>query len=403
MGPGAVVVTGLALTISMLVPLSPGVAATPAELDQLRTRITRLQDELGKSRDQATQWQRDVRRSEQRIARLAGEIRTLNRTLGETAQRIKLLENRRGELESNLVSQRAVLANQLRAAYALGRQQHLKLLLNQEDPAAVARVMTYFDYFNRARVERLQTLSADLETLAEVRQSLASEQAHRHDLRNRQATQQSEMKQSRQQRQQALSMLRARIATRDSELRGLKADEQRLVRVLRQLADALADIPAEASATPFPKLKGRLPWPSAGQLLARFGKPRQEEGLRWDGVLIGAVEGDGVHAISHGRVAYADWLRGFGLIVIIDHGDGFMSLYAHNQTLLRQVGDWVGPGDLVATVGNSGGQTRPALYFEIRKNGKPVDPGKWCRRAPAGRVGMNRVPESVILRRYPAA
>ena len=147
------------------------------------------------------------------------------------------------------------------------------------------------------------------------------------------------------------------------------------------LGELLADIPLGPSdSRPFKQQKGKLPWPASGAFLASYGEPRKQGGLKWNGVLISSKHGTPVRAISHGRIAFADWLQGFGFITIIDHGEGYMSLYGHNETLVKQAGDWVNAGEVIATSGDSGGQPMPGVYFEIRSRGKPVNPGNWCSR-----------------------
>jgi len=166
------------------------------------------------------------------------------------------------------------------------------------------------------------------------------------------------------------------IQTDEQILASLEADAERLQALLEDLADVLADIPPQIESTPFAELRGQLPKPVSGPLRARFGDIRSGN-ARWDGWLIAAEEGREVQAIAYGRVAYSDWLRGYGLIMIIDHGDGFMSLYGHNQALLADVGDWVSPGQAIALVGNSGGETESGVYFQLRRDGETINPARW--------------------------
>ena len=189
------------------------------------------------------------------------------------------------------------------------------------------------------------------------------------------------MEASRKERKKVVRSLKAEIKSKGQQLDGLLADEQELKSLLQALTEALSDIPAApGDHKPFAKLKGKLKWPTSGRRLKAYGESRRIGSLRWQGVVIAGKEGQEVKAVSHGRVAYADWLRGYGLLLIIDHGDGYMTLYGHNQSLFREVGDWVEKGEVIAAVGNSGGIDNHALYFEIRKDGKPTDPIRWCRR-----------------------
>ena len=183
------------------------------------------------------------------------------------------------------------------------------------------------------------------------------------------------------QKQLALDNIRKSIATEGQQLSQLRKDEDALKKILKSLTDLLSDIPGSvASVKYFAQNKGKLPWPSSGRIATRFGTARGESGKRWSGVIIGAQRGSDVIAVARGRVAFSDWLRGYGLLLIMDHGDGYMSLYGHNESVYKDTGEWVEPGEVIASVGDSGGQNRPGLYFEIRHDGKPVNPVKWCDR-----------------------
>ena len=195
----------------------------------------------------------------------------------------------------------------------------------------------------------------------------------------------AELERQRAARADAVRALAERIRDRESRAAQLRVDERRLVTLVTALRTELADVALEIRDTsPFGELRGKLPWPVNGALLARYGAPRDGSGLTWQGMLIGAPAGEPIRSIHRGRVAYADWLRGFGLLLIIEHGDGFMSLYGHNETLTREPGDWVESGEIIATVGDSGGHLQSALYFEIRRTGKPVNPRRWCAGSVAG-------------------
>jgi septal ring factor EnvC (AmiA/AmiB activator) len=286
-----------------------------------------------------------------------------------------------------LVAERDALAAQVRGAYATGRQERIKLLLNQEDPATLSRVLTYYDYLHRARAARMARLQQGLAELARTREQIGLEASRLAALQaNRRAEKQS-LEQSRDQRRRVVRALARELLSQGREMDQLQRDEQALSELLKGLRDALSDIPPEAPGEqPFNTRKGKLPWPAKGRLVARYGQAKIGS-LRWDGVMISAPEGREVRAVHHGRVAYADWLRGFGLLLIIDHGDGYMTLYGNNQSLYKETGDWVEAGEAIAAVGNSGGRERPGMYFGIRFKGKPVNPRRWCRRIRGSRVG----------------
>ncbi len=356
-------------------------AAKRAELQQLRERIAELQKQLQKVRNRYDELREDLRKSEQRIGALSRSIPRLGHELKQRRKRLDQLRGEERELQRSVAQQRGYLADQVRATYAMGRQEYLKILLNQESPATVGRVVTYYDYLNKARSERIDRLSETINRLEQVRLKVEEETRRMRALRDKQQQEKRDLENTRGEREAVVAKLKDEIGSQDQRLTSMLEDEQELKRLLNALADALEDIPAEAgNRKPFPSLKGKLHWPAAGPLLVSYGSPRKVGKLRWMGVMIGAGQGDEVKAISHGRVAFADWLRGYGMVIILDHGDGYMSLYGHNQSLYKETGDWVESGEVIATVGDSGGAERSGLYFEIRKNGKPTDPVRWCRR-----------------------
>jgi septal ring factor EnvC (AmiA/AmiB activator) len=284
------------------------------------------------------------------------------------------------------------LAQQIRAAYTIGQQEYVKILLNQQDPAAVSRTLTYYDYFNRARLTRIKSIDTSLAELQKLEEKIQAKTAKLERNQQEQSSEKTQLENTRSQRANVLARLHQQILAKGERLSLMQEDERRLQRLLDSLATAPADdaqTPADSELategtehTPFRTLRGRLQWPSRGKLTTRYGSARKIGKLKWQGVTIRAPEGTEVRAISHGRVAFSDWLRGFGLLTIIDHGDGYMSLYGGNQSLFKEVGDWVEAGEVIAGVGNSGGRKNSALYFEIRHNGKPTNPLKWCRNKP---------------------
>jgi len=276
------------------------------------------------------------------------------------------------------------LARYVRAAYATGRQDQFKLLLNQENPATLSRALTYYSYFNRQRAERIQALATVLDELADIKENITRDTERLAELREQKAAARQRLDDQRQRRLALIADLARELGDQDARLARLRQDEQKLTELVAGLARELADIPpAEIREVPFHMLKGKLPWPSVGKIRHKFGTPRGTGDLSWQGVLVAAQPGTPVHAVSHGRVAFADWLRGFGLLMIIEHGDGYMSLYGHSESLLKEVGDWVEAGEVIARVGDTGGRDRSGLYFEIRHGGTPVDPVSWCARGPA--------------------
>ena len=374
------------LALAILLPLFGNAtaserAAKEAELKQLNMRIAALQRELETARGHYDSLRKELRRSEREIGSLSRKIGQLDTELAEQQVKMSELQRRAGELQQLVASQRQYLAGQIRASYAMGRQEYMKILLNQENPSTVGRVITYYDYLNKARAERIATLGSTLRELEQVRSELEAESLRLRALREQRSQEKRQLEASRGAREKVLRALKAELEDKDTHLAGMQRDEQELKRLIRALGEALEDIPAEpGNRKPFATLKGKLTWPTNGPLLASYGSPRKLGKLSWQGVRIGADSGQKVRTVSHGRVAFADWLRGYGLLIIIDHGDGYMSLYGHNQSLYKETGDWVETGEVIATVGDSGGQDNSGLYFEIRKDGRPTDPVRWCRR-----------------------
>jgi septal ring factor EnvC (AmiA/AmiB activator) len=257
-----------------------------------------------------------------------------------------------------------------------GREEFVKLLLSQESPATLGRMLVYYDYFNRARSERIATVATELAALAALAAEAREVEAELERLQAAQAAELAAQEAARAARRRAIAELETSIASGGGEIEKLRGEEQRLAALVIELGELLAGFPRD-SEEPFATLKGRLPWPVQGRLSRSFGQPRGGGALRWNGVMLAAEVGTPVRAVYHGRVAFSDWLPGLGLLVIVDHGDGYMSLYGHNEALLKEPGDWVTPGEAIAQVGDTGGQTGPALYFEIRHRGAPVDPRPW--------------------------
>lgn len=351
-----------------------------AELAKLRERITALRSEVEQVRGRYDRLRQELKQSEKAIGRLVKSLRQIEQDLKDTHKRLRGLATEEKQLAASVSQQRGQLVKQIRSAYAMGRQEYLKILLNQEDPATLGRVLTYYDYLNRARTERIETLINTVERLKQVQQSVSDERSALEGLKSQQLAEKSDLEANRKTRKGLMAELKKELANKDKRLAGLLRDEKELERLILALTEALEDIPAEpGNYQPFAKLRGALNWPTQGDFSARFGHRREVGDLKWQGVLIGAQEGAPVKAVSHGRVAFADWLRGYGLLIIIDHGEGYMSLYGYNQTLYKETGDWVETGEVIAGVGNSGGNERSGLYFEIRQAGKPTNPAQWCR------------------------
>jgi septal ring factor EnvC (AmiA/AmiB activator) len=345
------------------------------KLDQVRGEIRRIADEQRETAARRNDATAGLRAQELKIAQTAKDLRALDQKLAAQQARLDQLLARRDVLEGSLETQRAALAALLRSAYALGRNEELRLLLMQDDVDSIGRLLVYYRYFERSRIGEIDRLLADLDALAKVQQAIVQETEKLKQSHDSQQLEAQRLQSERDERRQLLATLEATLKDQQSRLAALGRDEKGLVDLLEKLRDIFADIPRQiAGAEPFAQQRGRLPWPLRGSTSAGTGFEGDNHG-----VLIAAAEGGEVRAVSHGRVVFADWLRGYGLLLIVDHGDNYLSLYGCNETLLKDVGDWVNAGEVVATSGASGGRKTPGLYFELRHDGKPMDVRAWLR------------------------
>jgi septal ring factor EnvC (AmiA/AmiB activator) len=385
-----------ALTVSLALSMvTTRVAADPADntdpqtaaqehearqkLDAVRAEIKVLADQQRATEDARSDAARALRAKETELAAVAKDVHALDEKIDAQQAQLDKLDAQRAELETVLKTQRDALAALLRSAYALGRNEELKLLLQQNDVAAIARVLAYNRYFQRARIGRIDQLSIDLEQLANVQASIREKTAELASTREARAAEGTRLENERNEREALVGELDSKLKEQGARAAALGKDEKSLGGLIEKLRDVFADIPKQlAGAEPFASMRGRLALPLKGKLVTSFGAV-DESGRRSSGLLIAAKNGSAVHAVSHGRVVFADWLRGYGLMIIVDHGDGFLSLYGCNETLLKDVGDWVDAGETIATSGASGGQKTAGLYFELRAKGQPVDPKGWLR------------------------
>lgn len=382
----------LGVGVLCLTRVEPGLAQDAAqserELSRLRAQINTLQKSLEAGQAKKSRAERRLLDSERQINEVARSLRRIDSALEDNRARLRELQTDRQRQAKRLAGQRAGLAAEARAAYVMGRQQQVKLLLNQEQPAAVGRALVYFGYLSRARMQQIEAVRASLQQLRDLEQAIGDKNRELSELRSRHEEQTRRLQEQKRAREELVTALVRELENQGGQLKRLKNNEQQLEKLVASLQQVLNDIPAESGERrAFRTLKGQLRWPTQGQLVRRFGSQRGSSGLKWQGVLIAAPEGRQVRAISAGRVAFADWMRGFGLLLIIEHGDGYMSLYGHTQALYKEVGEWVDTGEVVATLGASGGQQEAGLYFELRHKGRPVDPLKWCAGVPAPGAG----------------
>jgi septal ring factor EnvC (AmiA/AmiB activator) len=416
-------------------------AQTQKQLDTARQEIADLQKVLGKLQEEKAGVQKDLKGTETEMGKLEKQVEVLQKELKKTEAELQRLDQEKKKLQSARVEQQRLIAIQARAVYQSGRQEYLKLLLNQQHPEKFARTLTYYDYLSQARLTQLRNFNETLRQLSNVSKDIDLQQAQLLVQQGTLDSRREDLEKVRKDRQEALAKLNQDYKVRDQKLQARQQDQADLSKVLKTIEETLARQAREAEEArqkaliaereaeekrqreeaaralakntrdnsppddeappprkaakapgalvsssgasyggPFAEAKGKLPWPVDGRLLARFGESRGDDArATWDGVMISAAAGTQVHAVHGGRVVFADWLRGAGLLVILDHGNGYLSLYGHNQSLLKDAGDIVKAGEAISTVGTSGGQDTPALYFAIRQQGRPSDPAQWCR------------------------
>lgn len=374
----------VAVIVLFALALSDGSAALAQSQEQraltaVREQIAAMQRRLDREHADLERQYAELKRVELDSAAAAEALRDLRGRRAVQEQRRQELDGDRERANERLASERDALASQVRVSFLTGRQETLKLMLNQESPARLGRMMAYYDYLNEARSRRIDRVLTDLATLAQI--AAESERVARElaTLEEEQRSRVAALERLRAERATAVGELDTRVDSDEEEISRLRGEEDRLAELVRELEAVLAEFPVDSQA-PFSGTRGKLGWPVTGRLLSRFGDLRAGPQLRWQGVQVASPAGTPVRSIYHGRVVYSDWLPGLGLLAIIDHGEGYMSLYGHNEVLLTEAGDWVAPGEAIAQVGDSGGQAQTALYFEIRRDGEPVDPSVWMSR-----------------------
>jgi septal ring factor EnvC (AmiA/AmiB activator) len=347
-----------------------------AMLEKVRGAIQALERKMARQQSDVDTGVRALRAVELDIAATQTKLGGLR---DRRAEQQRILDARNAEarvVAARLGDERGALGRQVRLSYMLGREELIKLVLNQESPTTLGRMVVYYDYLNRARSERIGHVSAELESLQELVAAARAAEAELGRLTAAREQELASLESSRRRRAEVIQELESGLESSGHELESLRADEKRLTDLVNELDDILREFPIGA-AEPFVNLKGRLPWPVGGRIVEDYGEARNGGPLRWNGVVLEAERGAPVRAIYYGRVAFSDWLPGLGLLLIVDHGNRYLSLYGYNEVLLKESGDWVEPGEVLAQVGDSSGRARAGLYFELRYRGEPVDPHAW--------------------------
>ena len=355
--------------------------AAKAKLAALRARIAELTGRMGSQLAQRDSLSARVRETELAIAAKRQRVEELHAAQLAAERHRSELRAEEGRNLNALQTERASLASQARAAYMIGRQEELKLLLNQSNPASLGRTLTYYGYFAEQRSQKIKSIQSDAARLQQLVVEIEQQTQQLQKLADDATQEIADLQHARAERSVAVAALTKKLASGNQELGNLKREEQAVESLVADLARMMQDFPTDPSQS-FDRMRGRLPWPVLGRVSARYQAPRENSGgVRWNGVMIETERGAKVRAPFFGRVVYADWLQGLGLLMIIGHGGGYMTLYGHAEVLYKSVGDKVAPGDVIASLSDTEG-AKPELYFEIREGRKTVDPKLWLKTAP---------------------
>jgi len=365
---------------------------TNTELNKVESDINNVTQNMQRLSEQKDTLQSLLADTEKHYGETAALLKILQAQIDRKRQSLDKIRENIDIYQTEIDKLSKELADQIKVAYAIGQKEKLKLLLNQQDPVISSRVMVYFNYFNKERLKKITDIEAAVKRLDQLNEQKQTEtNLLEHDLEQKQS-EQIVLDEARKQRNKLLVQIGNEFSSSEQQLSQLQENENRLKKVMESLSVTEEELAVDAepttelssaienpseTKTDFSALKGQLPWPVNGKLAHKFGSPRTEG--TWDGVLIDASEGMEIKAVTAGKVVFAEWLRSYGLLIIIDHGQGYMTLYAFNQSLYKKTGDSVAAGDVIASVGQSGGRSQAGLYFGIRNKGVPIDPLEWCR------------------------
>ncbi|ATC87888.1 MULTISPECIES: murein hydrolase activator EnvC family protein [Pseudoalteromonas] len=367
---------GLILTSLVTASAVANEDRTKKDLSEVQNALEQSQAEYNAQRKKIASLQKNLKSHELDIAKNAKALNMAEQSVKETKTQQKELQNKADELDKKHTQFQKILAAQLKSAYMAGGDDYSKMLLNQEDTAKFERTLSYYNYLNKARIEQIEDLKDLQKQIVQNQKELVKTQEKLALLFDEQKRRQTALLNAQSERQANLKNLQAQLNSTKSSINYLKENQQTLVATIEELEKEKTQ---KIELLGLNKNKGKLDWPSKGKLEHTFGQ-RKHGGIDWKGVLIGAKEGTNINSVHNGQVVFADWLKGYGWVIVVDHGEGFMSLYGHAQTLLRDVGDMVREGETLALVGQSGGQASSGLYFEIRHKGRAVNPVKWCKR-----------------------
>ena len=350
---------------------------------QLKTvlgKIEKLKQAIDVKEDSKSKYIKQLKSIERNIGGISQDIRAIGKKIKARKKELAALRETRLQHQRQLSRENDYLAEQVYTAFTLGREEKVKLLFSQQEPQSLQRNLVYYQYFSNARVALINDVQANIDKIIETEELI--QQARQELEKDQQALnrQKQKLDKDRGKRKSIIASLDQQLKKQGGSLSRLEDEAVQLQNLIKSIQEIFVDAPeTEISRRAFAELKGKLAWPVKGKLKRLFGRNKPLSNLRWQGVMIEAPGGSHVQAVSHGRIAFADWLRGLGNLIIIDHGNSYLSLYGHNESLFKSAGEWVDAGEVISSIGSSGGQKKPGLYFEIRKKGKPQNPTGWCK------------------------
>jgi septal ring factor EnvC (AmiA/AmiB activator) len=349
-------------------------------LKALQAKIAQLQETIAVKQDSKSNYVKQLKAIERSIGNVSQAILASKKKIISKTSELTRLQKRKKKSQKNLRQENLILARQVYSAYTLGQQEKIKLLFSQQDSGDLQRNLIYYQYFSNARVDLIERVQAKIDTLLAAEVDINHTKQVLEGSHRQLEDQKSQLRENGSKRKTIIASLDKELKMKGGILSKLQVDAKALESLIDSIEDILVELPEPRfDDIPFAKLRGQLAWPVKGNVKTVFGQHRALSEMRWQGVLIEAPVGNHVRAISNGRIAFSDWLRGLGNIIIVDHGDSYLSLYGHNESLFKSAGEWVEAGDIIASVGSSGGQKSSNLYFEIRKKGRPQNPTRWCK------------------------
>ncbi len=352
-----------------------------AELAELKKRIAALQALIQERQSKLQNEDAVLKDVDLRIGRINSNLRDLDRQKQGLQSELSELQNKKAATVASLQAEQQILSQQLRSAYVSGHEEYIKLIMNQQDPAVVSRMLVYYRYLTGSRVRTINRINQHLDQLKILESGIQTRSIELKRLINQQRERWRSLKLAHLEQEKAVLALRKELVGNQQKIERMHNNEQELLSLIEKLRDIIDELlDEERTGTSFEELRGRLKLPVEAKVVVHFGSRRQIGSMRWKGIILAGELGSDIHAVYDGRVVYADWMRGFGLLLIIDHGDSYLSLYGHNESILVEEGDWVATGQTVANMGKSGGSSKPGLYFGIRYKGRPQNPLHWTRR-----------------------